>query len=126
MSAGAWAYWNIGLAGVLGGAGVVLAAIAAHRVADPSLTTAAMFLILHGAAAIGLSAVASGSPLPTAFLFGASLMLVAVTLFSGDVAARVLIGDRLFPMAAPIGGSLLLISWLVASFSGLIAAFKSG
>jgi uncharacterized membrane protein YgdD (TMEM256/DUF423 family) len=126
MSAGAWAFWNIGLACVLGGAGVALAAVAAHRVADPSLTTAAMFLILHGAAAIGLSAVAGGSPQPTSFLISASVMLVAVTLFSGDVAARVLLGDRLFPMAAPIGGSLLILSWLAAGASGVIAAIKSG
>jgi uncharacterized membrane protein YgdD (TMEM256/DUF423 family) len=117
--------WNVGLAGVLGAAGVALAAVAAHRVAEPSLTTAALFLILHAAAAIALSAVAGGSPLPTGFLFSASLMVFAVTLFSGDVASRVLLGDRLFAMAAPIGGSLLILAWLTASVSGIVGALRN-
>ena len=90
MATGTWALWNVGLAGLLGAAGVALAAIAAHRVSDPSLTTAALFLILHGAAAIGLTALAGGAPWPTGFLASASLMLLAVALFSGDVTARVL------------------------------------
>lgn len=125
MAIGTWAFWNVGVAGLLGAAGVALAAVAAHRVADPSLTTAALFLILHGAAVIALSAVAGGSPLPSGFLVAASLMLFGVALFSGDVTSRVLLGDRLFPMAAPTGGSLLILAWLVAGASGIISALKS-
>jgi uncharacterized membrane protein YgdD (TMEM256/DUF423 family) len=53
-------------------------------------------------------------------------MLLAVSLFSGDVAARVLLGERLFPMAAPLGGSLLILSWLIAGISGIVAAFRAG
>lgn len=125
MTIGSWALWNVGLAGILGAAGVALAAVAAHRVADPSLTTAALFLILHGAAAVALTALAGGSPWPSAFLAAGSLMLLAVTLFSGDVAARVLLGDRLFPMAAPLGGSLLILSWAGAGLIGIVGAIKS-
>ncbi len=121
-----WALWNVGVAGLLGAAGVALAAVAAHRVADPSLTTAALFLIMHGAAALALTALAGASPWPTAVLATASLMLLAVTLFSGDVTARVLLGDRLFPMAAPLGGSLLILSWLIAGLSGIAAALRGG
>ncbi|MCC7252702.1 DUF423 domain-containing protein [Hyphomicrobium sp.] len=124
MTVGTWALWNVGLAGLVGAAGVVLAATAAHRVADPSLTTAALFLILHGGAAIALSALAGGSPVPAGFLASASLMLLAVALFSGDVAARVLIGDRLFPFAAPVGGSLLIVAWLVAAITGVVGALR--
>lgn len=123
---GTWALWNVGVAGLLGAAGVALAAVAAHRVADPSLTTAALFLIMHGAAALALTALASGSPWPTVTLAAASLLLFAVTLFSGDVTARVMLGDRLFPMAAPLGGSLLILGWLVAAVSGFAAAFRGG
>lgn len=126
MVVGTWALWNVAVAGLFGAVGVVLAAAAAHRVADPSLTTAALFLILHGGAAIALSALAGGSPLPQGFLVGASLMLLAVALFSGDVAARVLLGDRLFPFAAPIGGSLLILSWLVAAITGIVGALRAG
>jgi uncharacterized membrane protein YgdD (TMEM256/DUF423 family) len=126
MASSAWALWNIAVAGLFGAAGVALAAVAAHRVADPSLATAAMFLIVHAAAAVALSAVASGTPLPVGFLASASLMILAVALFSGDVAARVLAGGKLFPMAAPLGGSLLMLAWVMAGLSGLVAALRSG
>lgn len=119
-----WALWNTAAAGLLGAAGVVLAASGAHRVADPSLTTAALFLLIHAGAAIGLSALSGGSPVPTGLLVSASLMLVAVGLFSGDVSARVLIGDRLFPFAAPLGGSLLILSWIVAAVTATVGALK--
>lgn len=126
MATGSWALWNVGAAGLLGAVGVALAAVAAHRVADTSLTTAALFLIMHGAAAIGLSTLAGSSPWPAGFLFSASLMLVAVSLFSGDVASRVLLGDRLFPMAAPTGGSLLILAWAAAGIVAVIAAIRGG
>lgn len=124
MAAGTWALWNVGLAGLLGAAGVALAAAAAHRTPDPSLATAALFLILHAGAAIALSGFAGGTTLPAAFLASASLMLVGVALFSGDVGARVMLDTRLFPMAAPTGGSLLILAWLLAGLSGLYGALK--
>jgi uncharacterized membrane protein YgdD (TMEM256/DUF423 family) len=125
MPAGTWALCNVGIAGMLGAAGVALAALAAHRVADPSLTTAALFLIMHAAAAVALSTLAGGSPWPTGFLLSASLMIFAVALFSGDVTSRVLLGDRLFPMAAPLGGSLMILAWLGAALSGVVGALRS-
>lgn len=123
-AAGSWAFINVALAAVLGAAGVVLAATAAHRVAEPSLATAATFLIVHGAAAIALTAFASGSGAPAGFLASASLMIFAVTLFSGDVAARVLLGDKLFAMAAPLGGSLLIAAWLMAAVSAIVGVVR--
>lgn len=122
---GTWALVNVGLAGLLGAMGVALAAVAAHRVAEPSLATAALFLILHGAAAMALSALAGTAPWSTGFLVSASLMVFAAALFSGDVAARVLVDTRLFPMAAPAGGSLLILAWLTASVSAVVALVKS-
>ena len=38
--------------------------------------------------------------------------VVAAALFSGDLVMRQLTGDRLFPMAAPTGGIVLIASWL--------------
>lgn len=124
MTAGSWALWNVGLGALMGAAGVALAAVAAHRTADPSLATAALFLILHGVGAVALTAIAGGTPWPSVLLGAASLMLVAVALFSGDVSSRVLLGDRLFPMAAPAGGSLLIASWLVAAVASIAAAIR--
>jgi uncharacterized membrane protein YgdD (TMEM256/DUF423 family) len=119
-----WAFVNVAFAGLLGAAGVALSAVAAHRVADPSLTNAALFLILHAAAAIAISAFAGISPWPSVLLGVASLMLLAVTLFSGDVSARVLLEGRLFPMAAPLGGSLMILSWAAVAVVGVAAAIR--
>ena len=47
----------------------------------------------------------------------------ASTLFSGDIAARTLWGVRLFPMAAPIGGSTMIIGWLLLSVAGIWEVF---
>jgi uncharacterized membrane protein YgdD (TMEM256/DUF423 family) len=124
METGAWALTNVGIAGLLGAAGVALAAVAAHRVGDPSLTTAALFLVVHAAAVIGLTALAGNTAWPAGFLASASLMLLAVMLFSGDVTSRVLLEGRLFPMAAPLGGSLLILAWIGAGLTGIIAAIR--
>ncbi len=42
-------------------------------------------------------------------------------LFAGDVAARAFIGARLFPMAAPAGGMILIASWLGVALAALTA-----
>ncbi len=56
------AFTAIALAGLAGGAGVVLSALAAHGTAGgPLLNTAANFLMLHAAAAIAVSGVALAS-----------------------------------------------------------------
>lgn len=102
------------LAGLMGAAGVVLAAIAAHGKPGAGLDSAALMLLLHAVALIGATAVADGGRLsrPAGLLarFG---WVVGALLFAGDIALRTWTGHRLFPMAAPAGGSLLIASWLV-------------
>ena len=39
--------------------------------------------------------------------------VVASVLFAGDLTLRQFAGHSLFPMAAPAGGTLLIVSWLV-------------
>ena len=49
-----------------------------------------------------------------------SLLLLGATVFAGDIALRAFSGNRLFPMAAPIGGSTMILGWLtVALAAGL-------
>ena len=112
------------LSALCGAGGVALAAVAAHRVADPSLATAAQFLVMHGAAALGLAALSSSLTQAGGFLAGASLMIAGVLLFSGDISFRVFFGNSLFPFAAPIGGSALILAWIVAAVSALSALFR--
>ncbi len=107
--------WTVALAfvaGLFGAAGVGAAAAAAHIVGDASLHTAADFLLFHAAALIGLVAAARGRP-HAGLLAAGTLIALGTTLFSGDLALRVLAGLRLVPMAAPTGGVLLIAGWLV-------------
>ncbi len=53
------------------------------------------------------------------FLIAGLLLLVGVSLFSGDIAARTVLGHRLFPMAAPTGGSIMIFGWLVLAAAGI-------
>jgi uncharacterized membrane protein YgdD (TMEM256/DUF423 family) len=110
-------------AGLAGAAGVALAAAGAHGNDLASLTPPAYFLIMHAAAAVAVIAVATRADHPAIFLLAAFVLLLGVTLFSGDIAARTLWGTRLFPMAAPIGGSTMILGWLVLSAAGLWEVF---
>jgi uncharacterized membrane protein YgdD (TMEM256/DUF423 family) len=67
----------IALAGVMGAAGVVLAAV------------------------IGL--------------------ILGAALFSGDLVLRAYLGQRLFPMAAPTGGTILIGAWILLAVAALAA-----
>jgi uncharacterized membrane protein YgdD (TMEM256/DUF423 family) len=106
-------------AGLSGAAGVGLAAAGAHGNDMASLTSPAYFLIMHAAVAVAIVAVAVRADHTGVFLLAALVLLIGVTLFSGDIAARTLWGVRLFPMAAPIGGSTMIIGWLVLSAAGI-------
>ena len=115
--------WDAGIATVaalLGAAGVALAALAAHGGGHPSLSTAATFLILHGVGALALIAVSQSAAAPRVYLAAATAMVIGVALFSGDLSHRAFVGDRLFPFAAPLGGSLTIGAWLIAAVAGLI------
>jgi uncharacterized membrane protein YgdD (TMEM256/DUF423 family) len=105
-------------AGLAGAAGVALAAAGAHGPALSALTPAAQFLMMHAAAAVAIAAVATRAAHPGGFLIAALILLVGVTMFSGDIAARTLWGHRLFPMAAPVGGSTMIVGWLVLASAG--------
>jgi uncharacterized membrane protein YgdD (TMEM256/DUF423 family) len=116
-----WRAAVIGLAGLYGAAGVMLAAISAHVRGGQSLATAADFLMVHASLVIGLAALAGQTKYPRSWLFLANMVLVGVTFFSGDVALSTLAERRLFPMAAPTGGTLLIACWLGIS---VLATFE--
>jgi uncharacterized membrane protein YgdD (TMEM256/DUF423 family) len=113
-----WAGALVLFAGLAGACGVTEAAAAAHGSASPDLPIASNFLLIHAAVigAAGLSAARS-----RLLLASATVLALALVLFSGDLSARAFGGARLFPMAAPIGGSLLILGWLGLAVAG--AAF---
>ena len=104
------------LASLMGAGGVALSAAAAHGGGDGGLVrTAALFLILHAAALLGLAAlipqVARKGAARALLVCGFGLACAAI-LFSSDLAARSFAGGRLFPFAAPIGGTGMIAFWL--------------
>ncbi|MEZ5816278.1 MAG: DUF423 domain-containing protein [Hyphomicrobiaceae bacterium] len=102
------------LAGLMGAAGVVLAAVGAHAAPGAGLDSASQMLLFHALAVIGTCALSGADRLWRAAAVLAMVGWIAGgTLFAGDIALRATIGHRLFPMAAPIGGSLLIASWLI-------------
>jgi uncharacterized membrane protein YgdD (TMEM256/DUF423 family) len=106
------------LAGLMGAGGIVLAAAGAHMAPGSGLDSAAYMLLFHAAAVLGGAALAQQGVLwrPLAMIVLAAWVLGAA-LFSGDIALRALAGHRLFAMAAPSGGIILIAAWL-----GLAAA----
>ena len=70
-------------AGLAGAAGVALAAAGAHGEGYAALTPAAQFLLMHGAAALAVAAIASRAAHPGGFLIAALILLIGVSLFSG-------------------------------------------
>ena len=110
----------IACAGLMGASGVALAAMAAHQPDASRLQPASMMLLFHACAVLGTVALAERRLIHSRVgLVAATGFVVATALFSGDLVMRQFSGDRLFPMAAPIGGTLLIASWLALTVCAL-------
>jgi uncharacterized membrane protein YgdD (TMEM256/DUF423 family) len=101
------------LAAIMGADGVILAAAAAHQPDAARLASASSMLLFHATAVLAAVAlierglIHAGIGLVAAFGF-----VVAAVLFGGDLAMRHYAGHSLFPFAAPMGGTLFILSWL--------------
>ena len=106
------------LAAIMGADGVILAAVAAHQSDAARLVPASSMLLFHATAVLTVTAltersiVSAKGGLAAAFGF-----VVASALFAGDLCLRHFAGHGLFTHAAPIGGTLLIISWLVLAIA---------
>jgi uncharacterized membrane protein YgdD (TMEM256/DUF423 family) len=102
----------------MGADGVILAALAAHQSDASRLAPASSMLLFHAAAVIATVAVIErGIVAARCGLIAAFGFVVASALFAGDLTLRQFAGHALFPSAAPTGGTLLIISWLVLAVS---------
>ena len=109
------------IAGLIGAAGVALAAAAAHGGDASRLGPASNMLLFHAPAA--LAALALIERRVTHPLIGGVAvagLLLGTALFSGDLTVRYYFYQPLFPMAAPLGGTLLIASWLVLAIAALV------
>ncbi|WP_187968562.1 DUF423 domain-containing protein [Aquibium microcysteis] len=106
--------------GSSGAAGVALSAAAAHA-GGSNTATAASFLLMHAGAFLAVGLMRSRQPLRIA----ATVVVVGLALFCGDLLMRDFAGIRLFPMAAPLGGSLMILGWLAVAVAGAVSASQS-
>ena len=104
----------IGLAAIMGACGVMLAAATAHLPDASRLAAASSMLLFHAPAVLATVALADRAIIQARIgVVAAAGFVIAATLFAGDLTLRQYAGDGLFPMAAPTGGTLLILSWLV-------------
>ena len=103
-------------AGICGAFGVALSAIAAHG-ASPNTASAATFLVVHAPVflVVGLTV------FNAVMRWSTGILLLGVALFTADMASRDFFDDRLFAMAAPAGGALMIVGWLGIAISALFA-----
>ena len=106
------------LAGVMGADGVILAAAAAHNGDAARLGAASSMLLFHAAAVLGSVALTErGLVHRSGGLLAAFGFVVAAALFAGDLTLRHFADRGLFPLAAPTGGTLLILSWLALAIA---------
>ena len=101
------------IAGLLGAGGVTDAALAMHVTAGGPLGAAAEIMMVHAAAIVGLVALRRGDRFAPNIVGKIALAMgLAAAVFGADVTLVTFTGSRLFPYAAPIGGSVLIATWL--------------
>jgi uncharacterized membrane protein YgdD (TMEM256/DUF423 family) len=110
----------VAFAGLMGAAGVILAAASAHQPDAARLTSASSMLLFHALAVFAAVLLAERRvihlQLGLAAAFG---FVIAAALFAGDLTLRQYAGHSLFPMAAPTGGTLLIVSWLALAVAAI-------
>ena len=102
------------LAGVMGADGVILAAASAHQPDATRLASASSMLLFHALAILAAVALAERGVIHVRIGIAVAWgFVIASALFAGDLTMRQYAGHGLFPFAAPTGGTLLIVSWLL-------------
>ena len=104
------------LAGLMGAAGITLSAVGAHVYPGAGLDSAGQILLFHAAAVLGVVAATDRGLLSRTLGIPAAWgLVIGSLLFAGDVSLPIYAGVGLFPSAAPAGGIILIVSWIVAA-----------
>jgi uncharacterized membrane protein YgdD (TMEM256/DUF423 family) len=112
----------IGIAALFGCAGIVFAAAGAHAKPGTGLDSAGHMLLFHAPAVIATCAgIASGLISRPVGIAAAIVLLIGVAVFSGDLALRAYAGHRLFPMAAPAGGMVMIGGWALLALAAFVS-----
>src|SRR5262245_62058545 len=112
----------IGIAALFGCAGIVFAAAGAHAKPGTGLDSAGHMLLFHAPAVIAAcAAISAGLISRQVGIIAAIVLLVGVAVFAGDLALRAYAGHRLFPMAAPTGGIVMIGGWALLAIAAFLA-----
>jgi uncharacterized membrane protein YgdD (TMEM256/DUF423 family) len=110
----------VALAAVMGADGVILAAAAAHQPDATRLASASSMLLFHATAVLATVALIERGIIHLKIGVTAAFgFVVAAALFAGDLTLRQYAGHSLFSMAAPTGGTLLIVSWLALAVAAV-------
>jgi len=115
----------IAIAGLIGAAGIMLAARAAHGGDAPHLVTASSMLLFHAPVILAVVLLDDRALVQRHLAISAAIGFAAgAALFAGDLTSLDLAGHSLFPLAAPTGGTILIASWVLLTVAGLAARQK--
>ena len=106
------------LGGAIGAAGVMFLAMATHIDTTGLVETAAQMLLFHAPAVLALGAIAQVRYSPFSWI-ALLLIMAGLLLFCGDLISRAVADRRLFPMAAPTGGILVIVGWIAIVLAAL-------
>lgn len=110
------------VSGLMGAAGVALAAAASHGGDTTFLGSASTMCLAHAPVLLGLYL--AHRHFRTATL--AALVLgLGTIIFAGDLVARHFLGERLFPLAAPIGGMGMMIGWVLVAAGAFLRSRRT-
>jgi uncharacterized membrane protein YgdD (TMEM256/DUF423 family) len=111
-------YRPFAILGALSGAASIAAYAASAHGGSAHLATVAPLLLGHAPALLALALIAPGRLMAK---LGGWVILLGLVLFTGDLLTRDFSGgDRLFPYAAPTGGTLMILGWIIVAGVGVV------
>lgn len=105
------------LAGFMGASGVMLAAAASHGADGRLLGSASTMCLAHAPVLLALYLAYGRIKAAT---LAALVLGCGTVLFSADLLSRHFAQTGLFPMAAPTGGGLMILGWLLIALGGFL------
>jgi uncharacterized membrane protein YgdD (TMEM256/DUF423 family) len=105
------------LGGLAGAAGVALMAAGSHGAGSAHTSLAGSMTLMHAPALLAIGLLPSSGRL---LAYPGLALFAGVALFGGDLVCRDALGHALFPYAAPIGGTLLILAWLGIAVAALL------
>jgi uncharacterized membrane protein YgdD (TMEM256/DUF423 family) len=103
---------------LMGFSGTALLAAASHYSHSDYIEIAGQILLFHAPVLFGATALRNlGLLMPRFGVYAVTILSLGLVLFAADLTIRGFYSHSLFPFAAPIGGSLLLLGWLSLSIA---------